>query len=198
MIRRSAMLLACACLLAQGAAVFADEDVPSLIHALHAKKAERRRDAALALGAMGPDAKDAVPALIDVLKTDSDHGVRLFAAASLGAIGPDARDSVPALIDALKADSDIVVRRTAASALGAIGPDAKDAVPALLDVLKTDGDELVRYCAGLSLGNIHARPKAVIPALIECLKMMRLCPFGAGPPAVWVGSAPRRRRPYPF
>ena len=49
-----------------------------------------RRQAARALGAIGPLARDAVPALADAL-TDPDAGTRRNAAFALGRIGPDAK-----------------------------------------------------------------------------------------------------------
>ena len=62
--------------------------VPSLIAALK-KDALVRQNAALALGQIGPDARDAVPALKEALG-DSEWTVRRHAAIALGHIGPDA------------------------------------------------------------------------------------------------------------
>ena len=55
--------------------------------------------AAAELGQIGPEAKAAVPALIDALK-DKDDGVRTAAAWALGRIGPVAKEALPALLDA--------------------------------------------------------------------------------------------------
>jgi HEAT repeat protein len=71
-----------------------------------------RFSAALALGNIGPAAKDAAPSLIDALK-DMDGGLRQAASAALVKIGPAA---VPALINALK-DNDREVRTAAELAL---------------------------------------------------------------------------------
>ena len=73
-------------------------------------------DAAHALGAIGPAA---LPALIDLLRDDSEWA-RVNAAFALGEMDAAARDAVPALVRALDDASHFVVR-TAADALGAIG-----------------------------------------------------------------------------
>src|SRR5450755_1729050 len=137
MTRQCAMFLACACLLAQVEAVLAGEDVPALINTLQTKGSKRRVDAAAALGAIGPNAKDAVPALLNALKTDSYFEVRCSAAVSLGQIGARPKVVVPALVEVLKnatGGPDV----SAAIGLGLLGPKAKDAVPALIDALKAD------------------------------------------------------------
>ena len=84
---------------------------------------------AFALSRRGPEARDAVPELIPLLKSQAAL-TRQNAALALAAIGPDAKDAVPALTEELK-DSEWAVRRQAAIALGAIGPAAKPAIPAL-------------------------------------------------------------------
>jgi hypothetical protein len=76
----------------------AKEAVPDLIQALRATST--REVAAQALGAIGSDAKDAVPALIKVVKRRLT-GYK-SAVDALGAIGPDAKQAVPTLIQALR------------------------------------------------------------------------------------------------
>ena len=104
--------------------------VPALTEALKDEDHNVRQGAIVALGSIGPTAKD-VPALIRALK-DEDAQVRDIAAGALAGIGPAA---VSALAQALK-DEDRFVRGRAAYALGRIGPAAKDAVPALTEALK--------------------------------------------------------------
>jgi HEAT repeat protein len=83
---------------------------------------EARLQAAAALGAIGPPATAAVPALAAALK-DREPDLRAAAADALGQIGPDAKDAVPGLVDRLK-DEEEAVRRAAGEALKKIDPQA--------------------------------------------------------------------------
>jgi HEAT repeat protein len=85
------------------------------------------------LAQLGPEAADAAPILVSVLK-DALALNRYLAAEALRAIGPAAEEAVPELIAALH-DADPVVRESAAEALESIGtPEAKEA----LDVLRRE------------------------------------------------------------
>ena len=141
--------------------------MPALIEALKDDDNEVRRNAASALGRIGPAAEAAVPALIEALK-DDDNEVRRNAAFALGRIGPAAEAAVPALIEALK-DEDSDVQRRAAFALGRIGPAAEAAVPALIEALKDEDSDVQRRAAS-ALGRIGLAAEAAVPALIEALK----------------------------
>ena len=133
-----------------------------LVQAMMDESVRVREAAANALVEIGPQAVDAVPALIQALRNEEeDSDLRQAASAALGAIGSEA---VPALVQAL-ADEDEHVRWAAASALRDSGPDAVDAVPALVQALQ-DEHEDVRQAAASALGKIG--PQAV-PALIEAL-----------------------------
>jgi len=80
---------------------------------------------------IGPDARDAVPALIAWARANPDRGVD--AALVFAAIGPDAREAVSMLIQLAKNPPAVPSwsRSTALSALAAIGPDAGAALPTL-------------------------------------------------------------------
>ena len=97
---------------------------------------------------MGPDARQAVPALTRALK-DHDSHVRGYAAEALGRIGPEAKQSVPTLIQLL-GDEDINVRQNATVTLGKIGPES---VPALIQSLKDENKD-IRQLAAEALGKV--------------------------------------------
>src|SRR5262249_38268038 len=88
-----------------------DRALPSLLAALKSRDQLLRQRTAEILGRMAPSAKDAVPALREMLH---DKELRETACYSLLAIGPDA---VPAFVEALR-DKDREVRQAAARALG--------------------------------------------------------------------------------
>ena len=72
------------------------KSVADLIKGLKDPDAAKRKDAAMELGAMGPRARTAVPALTAALKDDSE-AVRQAAALALGSMGPAANSAVPML-----------------------------------------------------------------------------------------------------
>lgn len=121
----------------------------------------------VALGDIGPDAKEAVPFLCDLLKEGEDrrHWF-LFAAKSLGQIGPDAKAAIPLLIAGndprrWHPENYKSILCQICQALGGIGPDAKDGVPLLLAALKDDSATVREYAAaGLKRVDPEAAKKA--------------------------------------
>ena len=134
---------------------------------LDLQHADDRKHAAETLGEIGPEAKDAIPRLVELLM-DLKEALREAAAGALGEIGSAAKDAVPKLVALLK-DTHDYVRLAAASALGEIGAEAKDAVPYLIELLK-DPDAGVRAAAASALRWIGASAKDAVPHLIELLK----------------------------
>jgi HEAT repeat protein len=145
------------------------ETAGALIPLLKDDHAAVRWTAAWGLGRTGDAGKPAIPALIDMMRSDhqiigSDVMARLPEAGSqleeigyriesgfqnepsrvaaivaLGRFGPEAAQAVPDLIDALHS-SDHRVRAHAAEAIALIGPAAKAAVPDLIEWLGTRDD----------------------------------------------------------
>jgi HEAT repeat protein len=149
-------------------ATLGSDAVPRLTEAL--KVPEARLRAAGVLRRLGPDAKDAVPGLVDAL-ADENAEVRSEVLFALGAIGTDAADAVPAIVKALD-DEEMKVVYTAAYALGQIGPKAMEAKPALVEKLEVE-DEFLTMAVAWALARIHPEcketaPKAV-PVLIKAL-----------------------------
>lgn len=76
-----------------------DNEVQRCREALKSPHVNIRREAARALGEIGPGAKDAVPELIEAL---NDEDMDLITVRALGQIGPAARPAAPAITQWLK------------------------------------------------------------------------------------------------
>lgn len=133
--------------------------LPELIKALDDLDRQVWANAVASIAAIGPDARDANPKLLEAFASAKGRDGRqrdraqalMRSAYALTCIGDAAR---PALIEALKSD-DTEIRLGAAKALGGMGPRAKDAVPALIENLG-HGDEALRVEVIESLGAIGA------------------------------------------
>lgn len=148
-----------------------------------------------AMGKLGPKAKPALQALLQMLTegrsefsrpcavalarigkdsvdplsralTAENPRCRSMAAISLAMIGADSASAGPALAKALSDDS-FRVRRSAAEALCYIQPRPDDVIPSLLRTLETDSDADVCLFTALALGKLG--PPA-LPVLKKSLK----------------------------
>jgi HEAT repeat protein len=156
-----------------------------------------RYQALNALAQMGPRARTATPAVLDVVK-DRDPIVRAVAVRCLPNIGRDSPAVATALVHALF-DEDDYVRKGAFNGCTSLAPEAlgpllealkhkdvavrtkvaevfaattaphKSAVPALITALN-DKEKDVRLHAAVALTRIGAEAKAAVPALIEAFK----------------------------
>ncbi|NQU21814.1 MAG: HEAT repeat domain-containing protein [Candidatus Nealsonbacteria bacterium] len=151
------------------------EVVEGLIKALADEEA--RHWACVVLTEIGPDAADAVPALVKLLETEKDTNhldLRREAILALAAIGPKAAPAVPELTAAL----DCVKRinsGAAAYALGSIGPEAKTAEAKLKELADAeDSPQMLQTVCLWALAKINPDDeefaKAAVPRLIEALK----------------------------
>jgi HEAT repeat protein len=94
--------------------------LPVFVRAVNEKnirRSEFRDAAARGLVHFGPDAKEAVPDLIDMVKT-AYHSGKIAAAEALGAIGPEAKEAIPSLLQ--MAEEDIEFRPVVDKALARI------------------------------------------------------------------------------
>jgi HEAT repeat protein len=151
-------------------AEFGDKVVPGAIMALEHPSA--RYWVCLLLAEIGPDAREAVPALAGVL-TDSDVEVRREACIALGHIGSAAGAAVPALIDRLQ-DEDPIVVSAAAWALGSIGSAASSAIAPLTKLANDDSQQFPQIVAMWTLARLEptnpqwrARAIPLVAALVE-------------------------------
>ncbi len=119
------------------------------------------------LGEAGPDAKEAVPALVKALK-DEDAYVRRFSALALGDIKSDAAAVVPALAGVLNNPREKKeVQEAAATALGKLGPGGTGT---LSKVIKdSDREVIVRRRAIEALAAIGPDAHAAVPDLTDVL-----------------------------
>jgi HEAT repeat protein len=106
----------------------------------------------------------AVPALVELLKSQSPV-VRAYAARSLGTIGAPAKGATESII-ALLADPEQSVRRQAIDALKAIRPGPKVSIPLFVKLMQ-DADPGVRLRV---MGAVADAGGAAVPALVEALK----------------------------
>jgi HEAT repeat protein len=132
------------------------QQVPRLIQALRDELSYLRANAANALGQLGTQAQEAVPALTSATLYDPDFRVRLEAAVALWRIDRRVVRSLPVLIEALRAEDDYL-RWVAADCLGDMGPEAREAVLPLVEALRGPiKARLVRMSVRLALERIDA------------------------------------------
>ncbi len=153
-----------------GEPIWVKSAVPALITALTDENLSVRLMAADSLGAIGSDAKDAVPALIEAIK---DHALRRTAVTALSTIGTDASQAVPAIAEMLK-DKSVDARLIAVDALGQIGGENEATVPALLSALNDDA-VAVRSRTVFALGQLGSNARSASSALVEAMKDEDLC-----------------------
>jgi HEAT repeat protein len=158
-----------------------DGAVALLLPALQdAKPYSSDREKALkALGEMGPGAKKAVPALVELLKSagpgvSMGDSLKENVIETLGKIGPGAKAAVPALLEVAKSNASYGrIAGKAVLALGQIGPDAAEAVPVLIRKLDR-GEYEVKKNVPVALSQMGPAAKKAIPKLEQMIDS----PFG--------------------
>ncbi|MBD0315832.1 MAG: HEAT repeat domain-containing protein [Nitrospiraceae bacterium] len=143
--------------------------VPRVIEQLADTDPTARILAAQGLSALGPDAKEALPALVRAALHDPDPDVGAAAAAAIRTLDLQAaREVVAGYMPALW-DANPAIRRKACVVLGSLGPIGKPAVASLITMLD-DTDELVREQAVGALGLIGIPQTDIAAALQEALQ----------------------------
>ena len=104
-----------------------------------------KASALFAISRMGPNAREAVPALINAL-TDKQTRIRHAAADALGKVGPAAMNALPALVVRSLRDADFQVRLAALDSSNRIAPDEQRFLSSL-SVSLTDKHKAVRFRA---------------------------------------------------
>jgi HEAT repeat protein len=113
--------------------------VPDIAAHLTHKNRKVKMYAVCALGAFGPDAKSAVPALIESLRdpdrvgTWQEVSISQAAAMSIRDIGPEAQAATDVLIELFKTSDDSRLRGHAAAALAKIAPKDKRLIPLFVE-----------------------------------------------------------------
>jgi HEAT repeat protein len=135
-----------------------EETVPALAEALKApdRDGSLRRTIVRALTQLGPKAKRAIPALIDLIESGWSGAEGDEVVNALAAIGSE--EAVPRLVkilhDAKATETTLTV---AVQALGKLGPKAKAAVPAIRGTLEENHDTLFLDQAKLALKQIEGK-----------------------------------------
>jgi HEAT repeat protein len=138
--------------------------VPVLIKALRNEDPDVRQNAAWGLRYLGPDGREAVPALAELVK--KDEKACNFAVQALGQIGPAAAPAVPALVAVLQ-EGDQQLQYWVLDTLREIGPGAKEAKNAVVKALNTDDAEQRWEAAAalMAMGEVDAGLPVVLDGL---------------------------------
>jgi HEAT repeat protein len=90
------------------------------LYKLKDELAQLHQKAALGLGRMGSEAKEAIPSLVRVLKDKDDPIVRRWAAEALGKISLEPKIAIPSLVEVIRDDPNNPVRISAARSIVAL------------------------------------------------------------------------------
>jgi HEAT repeat protein len=131
---------------------FGKEAVPLLNELL--KRPRTSYIACAAIEQIGPDAKDTVPGLIDLLSESKNSQLQIQALLSLARIGPAAEPAVATILSVAAKSQDATVPVAAAFALGSIGTKDKDADAKLREALSKD-NAFLQMVAAWALAKIH-------------------------------------------
>ncbi|MFA8020266.1 HEAT repeat domain-containing protein [Bremerella cremea] len=133
---------------------------PLVASYLQSEDYDLKTDSVDALVAFGPAAKEAVPQLIECIKTWEYPSAPIQALGAIEAGGPEFAKLAPKLLENI--DNRFVVLNTIAK----LGPAAKDAIPAITPLLSSTDNSDVEN-AIIALGAMGAEAKSTVPQLIK-------------------------------
>lgn len=143
-----------------------DSDISALIEQLRREDPSERCQAACALAFFGPDARGAIPPLIEMAGADEKTSAET-AALALYAVGQDAAAAVPVLAETVLARRGARRRVAAILALVKVGPSSALAADALVRAVSGDRNHRVRFAAALALGVGWGDVPGAVQALAE-------------------------------
>ncbi|GAB4137035.1 MAG: hypothetical protein Tsb009_04370 [Planctomycetaceae bacterium] len=144
--------------------------VPNVLKFLDSPKEEIRKEAIVALGQMGPAAKNAVQILIQQIRNPgSSDSLKGTAITALGNIGATAKAAIPTLIALLRIENPShACRDRSMKALSRIGPAS---VPALIGLIEKEGTSVIVIARVLEvLRMIGPAAKSSTASLVKLLK----------------------------
>lgn len=112
-----------------------------------------RLGAAMALGAIGPEANSALPALRKTVQNATEQVVRIHAFTAIKRINPDDKTAIPALLANLSSNN-LGVQVTSLTCLGMLGKDAETALPKLNQFRKSQ-DPAIQALAEYAIARIQ-------------------------------------------
>lgn len=163
--------------------------VPALINLCRYEDRDFRETAALALAIVGPDAREAVPAVVEMLRLEhatvqndirrngvwrnADLILRHRLVDVLGAVGPEADTALPFLFELIRdADDHGMFRSHVVGALRHIDPEGKRTVPVLEKMLRDESSR--QRVLGAHLLEYYAEyVKEARPALASSVPLLR-------------------------
>ena len=144
--------------------------LPLLLAAVKSRDSGRRLAAVRATETIGETAKDAVPDLQEILKTEQDTELLSACIGALTAIGSPAASAAPELLALCKHNKSFVAIPAMRSLLR-IGPDVRpQAVPVIVKVFRESSELSIRQTAVECLGELGPASQEAVPVLIEELQ----------------------------
>jgi HEAT repeat protein len=158
-----------ACIVLRGMGPVAKAAAPALAEKLKDPRPEIRREAVLALGAIGEAANPAIPQIVALLKDEYAQGAATFVLGELGTLPADAEQQIRA-----NAKSDDKSLSTVSLwVLARVHPEDKElrrqATEQIIDRLK-DQDPYVRVVAARALAALPPAPEITLPIWEKALK----------------------------